>query len=265
MGDRSSAPELRRNAPPAPPAPKAVPSPREHRRVWVNGRELTDEEIERKLKDIRIEGLDDLGELKELKAWSEGKGPFTLTASGRGRLGVRVEKLTPEMGEALGVSGGKGVVVLQVYEDTPAQKAGLRAGDVILEVAGHTVTDREELSKELGRQEGRVDILLTRKGTQRTVQAELPARSRTYGWTMDPDTKSFSFGNPELHRTPWVYRYQTEQEERAKADAELREEMTQLKQELQELKQQLGEQQKAKVPPKPKASTTPKSPATPKK
>ena len=246
--DRSRAPELQRNTPPTPPTPPAAPhrDRREHRRVWVNGREFSDDEIHEKIK-VRIEGMDDW------RGWNEDYSPM-FRISSRGRLGVRVEKLSPELSEALGVSGGKGVVVLEVIEDTPAQKAGIRAGDVIVEVAGHEVSDRDDLTKALADEVGRVDIVLTRKGSRRTVQADLPER-KSMSWSQSPG-KSFSFRIPEPRRAPRVYRYDTEPNDSG-GDAELREEMRQLKEELRELKQQLGEQEqqqpeKAKEPAKPK-------------
>ena len=267
--NRSRAPELQRNAPPAPPAPPAPRAPDVRRKVWVNGRELTDDEIEDKLRDLRIEGwgdLEDFKQLKDFKVWTDGQAPMS-ARSGRGRLGVRVEKLSNEMGEALGVTGNKGVVVLEVIEDTPAQKAGLRAGDVILEVGGREVADREDLHEALAEREGRVDIVLTRKGARRTLQAELPSRSapKSYRWESGPGEKHFTFRIPEPGHRGWVYRSPSE---RDGGDAELRAELDQLKQEMDELKQQLGEKQdkaKPKAQPAPKAPTTPKAQGTPKK
>jgi len=249
--DRSRAPELQRNTPPTPPTPPAAPDGdrRVHRKVYVNGRQLSDDEIDDKVKELHIEGMDDW------HLWSDGHGPSMFYGGTRGRLGVRVEKLTPELGEALGVPSGKGVVVLEVIEDTPAQKAGLRAGDVIVEVAGHEVSDRDDLAKALEDEVGRVDIVLTRKGSRRTIQAELPEQ-KSFSWSRSPG-RTFSMRIPEPRRAPRVYRYDAGPNDGG--DAELREEMRQLKEEVRELKQQLGEQEqqqlekeKAKEPAKPK-------------
>lgn len=250
--DRSRAPELQRNTPPTPPSPPAAPDgdTRVHRKVYVNGRQLSEDEIDEKLKELHIEGMDDW------HMWSDDHAPGSSMFYGgtRGRLGVRVEKLTPELGEALGMPTGKGVVVLEVIEDTPAQKAGVRAGDVIIEVAGHEVNDRDDLTKALSDEAGRVDIVLTRKGSRRTVQADLPEQ-KSFSWSRGPG-RTFSMRIPEPRRAPRVYRYDTGPNE---GDAELREEMRQLKEELRELKQQLGDQEqqqlekeKAKEPAKPK-------------
>jgi hypothetical protein len=251
--DRSRAPELQRNTPPTPPAPPAAPDgdTRVHRKVYVNGRQLSEDEINEKLKELGIEGMGDW------HMWSDDHAPGSSMFYGgtRGRLGVRVEKLTPELGEALGVPTGKGVVVLEVIEDTPAQKAGVRAGDVIIEVAGHEVNDRDDLTKALNDEAGRVDIVLTRKGSRRTVQADLPEQ-KSFSWSRGPG-RTFSMRIPEPRRAPRVYRYDAGPND--EGDAELREEMRQLKEELRELKQQLGDQEqqqlekeKAKEPAKPK-------------
>ena len=55
-----------------------------------------------------------------------------LMGAGRGRLGVRIESLNEDLAGALGAPGKQGVLVLEVLDDTPAARAGLRAGDVIL-------------------------------------------------------------------------------------------------------------------------------------
>ena len=260
-------------APETPEPPRAPKAPRSrefserheddgtvHRRMFEDGRELSDKEIEERLKDKDFESLHELKGLKELKdlpglGWGDSNGrTFMFEGSGRGRLGVRVEKLTGDLAQVLGVTGDGGVLVVEVIEDTPAQKAGVRAGDVIVEVAGHEVSDREDLTKALNDEVGRVDIVLTRKGSRRTVQADLPER-KSMSWSRSPG-RSFSFRIPEPGRAPRVYRYDTEHNSDG-GDAELREEMRQLKEELRELKQQLGDQEqqqleKAKEPAKPK-------------
>jgi serine protease Do len=57
-------------------------------------------------------------------------------------LGMSFRALTPDMVESLGLTAGTtGVVLLQIEPDSPAEKAGLIQGDVILEVAREAVTD----------------------------------------------------------------------------------------------------------------------------
>jgi len=216
---------------------------RRHRRIIINGRDVPEAEIEKHLQELDLEGLKalkGLDALKDMKVWTDDDGhAFSLAGPSRGRLGVRIEELSGDLGQALGVTGGSGVLVLEVYEDTPAQKAGLKAGDVILEVDGHPVKDPDDLVSELGRQTGRVDIVVTRKGARRTVQADLPERRERRMSGVAPRARSFNFRIPEPGRTPQVYRWQTEGD--TDRDADLREELRQLRRELRELREQVGE------------------------
>ncbi len=74
-----------------------------------------------------------LGQLKE-------KGKVT-----RGWLGVYIQRLTPEIAESLNVPEGKGALVTEVMKDGPAEKAGLKSGDVIVRFGGQDVEDQHEL------------------------------------------------------------------------------------------------------------------------
>ena len=59
----------------------------------------------------------------------------------RGFLGVLLRELTPDLAEAFQVPTNKGVLIDQVYPDTPAAEAGLRDGDVLLHVDGTATND----------------------------------------------------------------------------------------------------------------------------
>jgi C-terminal processing protease CtpA/Prc len=64
--------------------------------------------------------------------------------------------------------------VLKVIDDTPADRAGLKAGDVILSIDGKSVADGDDLRRELrARDEGDVDLHIRRKGAERTIKAKL--------------------------------------------------------------------------------------------
>jgi serine protease Do len=59
----------------------------------------------------------------------------------RGFLGIVIQPLTAELAESFGTQQGEGILVAQVTEDSPAGKAGLRQGDVIVAYRGEPVTD----------------------------------------------------------------------------------------------------------------------------
>lgn len=216
-----SAPEAPR-APRAPRAPKAPKTPRAYTFNW-NGDEV---EGMRGLEGLKgLEGLDDLG---------------NFTMLGRGRLGVHVQDLNDGLGEALGVPDGNGVLVVDVIDDTPAKRAGLRAGDVITRVGDASVDDTNELRRALRERDGNVTITVIRKGVRRTVEADLEAR--------DADSRDMikirrGDGGTRMLRIPNT-RSRTLLRDRDDNDADrqdMERELQQLRQELRDLRQKMQE------------------------
>jgi len=68
----------------------------------------------------------------------------------RGQLGVMIQNVTPRLKEAFGLPDMNGTVVSQVLRDSPAQKAGLKAGDVITSVNGNRVENSSDLRNTIG-------------------------------------------------------------------------------------------------------------------
>jgi len=99
----------------------------------------------------------------------------------RGWLGVGIQDLTPELKEYYGVKDKKGVLVTQVFPGDPADKAGLKSGDVILKVNGNEVDTSRELSRMIAEahvgKEVTLDVL--RKGSSKTFHVELSKRKDT--------------------------------------------------------------------------------------
>ncbi len=59
----------------------------------------------------------------------------------RGYLGVMIQELTPDLRESFGLKENEGVLISDVIEGSPAEKAGLKRGDVVIEFNGKKVTD----------------------------------------------------------------------------------------------------------------------------
>jgi serine protease Do len=78
--------------------------------------------------------------VKELLPQLRGKGKVT-----RGYLGVLIQKVTPEIAESLGMERGRGALVANVSKDGPAERAGVKVGDVIIEFDGKEIKDSGEL------------------------------------------------------------------------------------------------------------------------
>ncbi|HEY5541654.1 MAG TPA: DegQ family serine endoprotease, partial [Candidatus Binatia bacterium] len=78
--------------------------------------------------------------VKEVLPQLRGKGKVT-----RGFLGVLIQKVTPEIADSLGMDKGYGALVANVTKDGPADKAGVKVGDVIVEFDGKEVKDSSDL------------------------------------------------------------------------------------------------------------------------
>jgi serine protease Do len=83
------------------------------------------------------------------------------------KLGVSLKPLTPDLASELGVSGDDGVVVADVAEDGPAARAGIRKGDLILEVNRQPVRRPDEVKAIIGKvKEGEPVALRIRRGNE---------------------------------------------------------------------------------------------------
>ena len=65
----------------------------------------------------------------------------------RGRLGILMQQLTPELAKSFNLKDAKGALIAQIEKDGPADKAGLRDGDIVIEYNGKPIADIRELSQ----------------------------------------------------------------------------------------------------------------------
>jgi len=79
---------------------------------------------------------------KEIAPQLEEKGHVT-----RGWLGVSIQEVTPELAKSLNLKEKKGALVAQVVSGSPAEKAGIEQGDVIVEFGGKEVADSKDLPR----------------------------------------------------------------------------------------------------------------------
>ncbi|HEX8031150.1 MAG TPA: PDZ domain-containing protein [Vicinamibacterales bacterium] len=99
-------------------------------------------------------------------------GPGSPLQTSRGRLGISVQSITPELGEYFGVKNG-GALVSRVTPDSAAAKAGIKAGDVITSINGRRVDNSDALVRELDDLTGDVTIVVTREKKELTLKATL--------------------------------------------------------------------------------------------
>jgi serine protease Do len=98
-------------------------------------------------------------------------GNFVWNFAGGRRIGIMSEELTKQLGDHFGVADGKGVLVTEVREGSPAAKAGIKAGDIIVEANGKPTADATELVRQINaKKEGDVEITFVRDKNRQTVK-----------------------------------------------------------------------------------------------
>jgi Do/DeqQ family serine protease len=98
----------------------------------------------------------------------------------RGRLGVQVDDLTPDIAEALHIDVAGGAVISKVDANSPARKAGLQPGDIIIGVDDAPISNSSDLRNRVGLTPVGQTIRLTiiqRTGGQKTVSVTIEAAS----------------------------------------------------------------------------------------
>jgi serine protease Do len=93
----------------------------------------------------------------------------------RGYLGVHIQSITEEIAESLGLDDTSGALVSQVMEDSPAEKAGIESGDVILSYGGKKLNKMRDLPKlvALTAKDTEVDIEIWRNDQYKTLRADI--------------------------------------------------------------------------------------------
>ncbi|MFQ5925808.1 MAG: PDZ domain-containing protein [Terriglobia bacterium] len=172
----------------------------------------------------------------------------------RPRLGISANELTPQLADYFGVKQGKGVLVREVDPGSAAEKAGLKAGDVIVRVDDGTIEDVGDLRRTLRRKRESKEVTLTivRDRREQTLKVELgePRRSgprraaeaEVYWepglWEDHTAARETAAKQWRQQMERWEQNYQQQWREALESDM-YREQMHSLEQQLRRLKYEL--------------------------
>jgi serine protease Do len=113
----------------------------------------------------------------------------------RGWIGVQIQPVTPDIADSLGLKKAEGALVAEPQANSPAQKAGIEAGDVITSVDGKEVKDARDLAKKIGAMAPKSSVKLTvlHKGAEKTLTltlGELPNAKEARASAGDSDSSA---------------------------------------------------------------------------
>lgn len=109
----------------------------------------------------------------------------------RGWLGVLIQDVTRDLAESFGMKKPAGALVAEVLSDSPAEKAGVKVGDIIIEFDGKKIETSQSLPPIVGRTKvnSRVKVKLIREGKRRVVKVrlgELPSEEEVREASAEP-------------------------------------------------------------------------------
>jgi C-terminal processing protease CtpA/Prc len=109
-------------------------------------------------------------EMPDMKEWKAGDTPRAFAWGGTGRyIGASLISLTKQLGEHFGVADGKGMLVTDVKEGSPAARAGIKAGDIIVEIDGKEVSPENNIFRVLrDKKEGDITLTVVRDRNRQT-------------------------------------------------------------------------------------------------
>jgi serine protease Do len=117
-------------------------------------------------------------------------------------LGIQTENLSRQLGEFFGVKDGEGVLVRSVEKGSAGEKAGIKAGDVIVRANNEKLSDRADLAHILRnhREGGKLSLGIVRDKHEQTITIDLPKRGSDDSWFVWPDSDDFRSNWQELQQ-----------------------------------------------------------------
>lgn len=141
--------------------------------------ELGESDADYRVGKIRIPDVSDIGDdvHKWVQEWRDD----------RGYLGVHILDLNDDLGRYFKVKEGEGVLITEVAEDSPAEDAGLMAGDVVLEYDGKEIKNTAKFRKYVARTDpgDEVSLVVKRRGRSKNIEVEIGEMEWPVGQFMD--------------------------------------------------------------------------------
>lgn len=118
----------------------------------------------------------------------------------RGQIGIGIQNITPDLREALEIENGQlGVLVTNVLKDSPAEDAGLKSGDIILQVDGTNTQSTGQLRSRIGIKSigDKVKLTVLRDGDKKTIKVKVgePQSVASTTKTLHPLLEGVTFEN----------------------------------------------------------------------
>jgi len=113
--------------------------------------------------------------------------PNIIRKDNRGRLGIMIQRITPELAMLFNLSEDKGALVSDVIEGSPAERSGIKRGDIIVEFDGQPVLTVEELPKIVAQTEPGIEleVVVIRNGKRKVIKTRLERPEDPGGTTSD--------------------------------------------------------------------------------
>jgi len=140
-------------------------------------------------------------------------------------LGMQIDNVGQQLGEFFGVKNGEGVLVKSVEKGSAAEKAGIKAGDVIVRADNEKISDRTDLRRILRshREAGKITLGIVRDKREQNVTVDVPEARR-------PRDNGFQFAFPDI---------ETINDLRSTLDSEIQTELRQLQPQLRKIQAEL--------------------------
>ncbi len=162
-----------------------------------------------------------------------------------GYLGVQIQDLSKQLGDHFKVKDGKGVLVSEVVDDSPAKKAGLKAGDIVTKVNDKEIENAADLTNTIRSYDPNTKVAVTiiRDGKKKQLDATLGEADNTFMYKygnldklkIGDEHKMLLKMHPEGLEKFDFHGFPFDKEELKAELDELREEMKKMKEELKQL------------------------------